>query len=110
MKRWITVIGLTLGLALALTAGTDPKSTVAKGGRIFDPSKTAVAYAKQVAQGFNMQVWLSNQMTMGLQAWDLGGPPIPQDPQYGLEYPVGTGIEHMYGAGPWIGGIVNGVI
>ena len=40
--------------------------------------------------------------------WDWDGDCIPQNPQYGLEYPAGSGIEHVYGAGPWIGGIVDG--
>jgi hypothetical protein len=75
----------------------------------YKPAKTAVNYAKRALQGYDMRVWISNQMTMGLQAWDAGsGDGIPQEPHYGLEYPVGSGIEHLYGGGPWIGGIVDG--
>ncbi len=57
-----------------------------------------------------MRVWISNQMTLGLEAWDCGvaGSCIPEDPPYGLEYPVGSGMEHLYGGGPWIGGVVEG--
>ncbi len=81
-----------------------------KNGRHAGLSKTdAVAFAAHELQGFNMRVWLSNQMAMGLQAWDAGtGAQIPVDPHFGLEYPTGSGIEHLFGAGPWIGGIVNG--
>ncbi|HLF14200.1 MAG TPA: hypothetical protein VI932_04870, partial [Bacteroidota bacterium] len=71
-------------------------------------SKTAVNYAKRAVQGFDMQVWISNQMTIGLQAFDGGSIPAGFTPRYGLEYPAGSGIEHVYGAGPWIGGIVDG--
>jgi hypothetical protein len=101
--------GLALGLVSAALSGTNPRDVAAK-DRNFGVSKTTVAYAKKVSQGFNMKVWISNQMTLGLQAWDAGsGPEIPESPKFGLEYPVGSGIEHLYGAGPWIGGLVNGV-
>ncbi|HLF15654.1 MAG TPA: hypothetical protein VI932_12285, partial [Bacteroidota bacterium] len=74
------------------------------------PSKAAVAYAKRAVQGYDMRVWISNQMTLGLQAWDCAadGSCIPEDPHYGLEYPAGSGIEHLYGGGPMIGGKVDG--
>ncbi len=72
--------------------------------------KVAVTYAKHALQGYDMRVWISNQMAMGLQAWDcVNGNCIPEPPQYGLEYPAGSGIEHLYGGGPWIGGKVDGV-
>ncbi len=89
--------------------GTKPGAQVKQNDRFFEPSKSSVGWAKRVAQGFNMQVWISNQMCLGLQAWDVGsGAEVPVPPNYGLEYPVGSGIEHLFGAGPWIGGIVNG--
>ncbi len=72
-------------------------------------AKPAVTYAKRALQGYDMRVWISNQMTMGLQAWDCQtGGCIPENPKYGLEYPAGSGIEHLYGGGPWIGGKVDG--
>jgi hypothetical protein len=55
-----------------------------------------------------MKVWLSNQMCFGLQAWDRGSPPLPQDPQFGLQYPLTLPFEHLFGAGVWFGGMVNG--
>jgi len=69
-------------------------------------SKVLVNYAKRALQGFDLRVWISNQMTMGQEAWD--GNYQSQNPPYGMEYPAGSGIEHVYGAGPWIGGIVDG--
>ena len=82
-----------------------------KARRAADPhsvSKTAVNYAKHAVQGYDMRVWISNQMTIGLQAFDGASIPAGLSPRYGLEYPAGSGIEHVYGAGPWIGGIVDG--
>src|SRR3990172_457398 len=73
--------------------------------------KTAVSFAKHALQGFDMRVWISNQMTMGLEAWDCGVAVscIPEDPSYGLEYPAGSGMEHLYGGGPAIAGKGDGV-
>ena len=68
------------------------------------PTAVTVNWAQRIKQGFSMQVWLSNQMTMGQQAWDL----FDNLSGTGLEYPAGSGVEHLFGAGPWIGGIVNG--
>ncbi|HLF13688.1 MAG TPA: hypothetical protein VI932_02205, partial [Bacteroidota bacterium] len=71
-------------------------------------SKTAVNYAKHAVQGFDMRLWISNQMTIGLEAFDGAFIPAGLEPRYGLEYPAGSGVEHVYGAGPMIGGIVDG--
>jgi hypothetical protein len=70
----------------------------------------SVGYAERVLQGFNMKVWISNQMTLGLQAWDVGsGQEIPYGMAGGLVYPAGSNIEHLFAAGPWLCGIINGV-
>lgn len=70
------------------------------------PNSVTVNWAQRIKQGFSMWVWLSNQMTMGGQAWDVDEASTPNG--MGLEYPAGSGMEHLYGAGPWLGGIVNG--
>ncbi len=78
-------------------------------------AKPTVSWAKRAQQkagGFTM--WLSNQMVMGAQAWD-GSPPQDdadcrdKNPGLGSSYPPGACVEHLYGAGPWFGGIVRGV-
>jgi hypothetical protein len=47
---------------------------------------------------------------MGLQAWDANtGDQIPVEPQFGMEYPANSGVEHIFGLGPRIGGIKNGI-
>ncbi|HLF13372.1 MAG TPA: hypothetical protein VI932_00600 [Bacteroidota bacterium] len=103
-RMWVGVIAASLLAAVSVKAN-DRGDRVRPG----DPrsvSKTAVNYAKRAVQGFDMRVWISNQMTMGQEAWD--GNYQSQNPPYGLEYPAGSGIEHVFGAGPWIGGIVDG--
>src|SRR6185436_2655479 len=75
---------------------------------------TGVTWAKKVKQGFTMKVWMSNQLTMGQAAWLPLTPPLGDCNggagigEIGLEYPVGhsTCLEHLYGAGPMIGGLV----
>ncbi|HZY09911.1 MAG TPA: hypothetical protein VFF29_02050 [Bacteroidota bacterium] len=78
--------------------------------RDLSPSKTTVLWAKHFKQGYNMRVWLSNQLAMGIEAWD-GSPPIEDcgTAGIGLEYPLGSCGEHLYGAGPWISGTIDGV-
>ena len=73
------------------------------------PAEVTVLWAKRALQGFNLRVWLSNQMVLGLQAWDCDwGDCIPAYPSLGAEFPRFTYIEHLYAAAPWIGAIVNG--
>ena len=67
-------------------------------------SKVLVNWAKQVKQGFNMRMWISNQANFGLGSFDAFV--VPDN--IGLEYPLGSSVEHLYGAGPWIGGIIDG--
>jgi hypothetical protein len=71
------------------------------------PSEVNVNFAQRMKQGFNLRVWLSNQMKIGLQAWDGGSESTPDG--IGCEYPAGAMIEHLYGAGPLIGAIVDGI-
>jgi hypothetical protein len=61
---------------------------------------------KAQKHGFSMRMWINNFGTMG---WiTIPGPWPPSGPDsLGLEYPVGQQIEHLYGAGLWIGGLLN---
>jgi hypothetical protein len=56
-----------------------------------------------VKQGFSMRLRLDNRGVMGRQAYKGT---IPDD-SLGLEYPFGTNIEHVFGAGVWIGGLLD---
>ncbi len=89
-------------------AGKHSEPTRTKGPYML--SEVTVSWAKQALQGFNLKIWISNQMTLGLQAWGCGsGDCIPVPPHFGAEYPIGSGIEHLYGAGPWIGAKIDGI-
>ncbi len=55
-------------------------------------------------EGFSMKMWMDNRGTFGKYAYlDAGG----VDDSLGLEYPVGTNIEHIYGGGIWVGGFLD---
>ncbi len=104
---WTRITASSLFLVASLSQSVP--APVPQGKRLPTPRKTAFAYAGHALQGFDMRVWISNQMTIGLQAWDCtSGDCIPEEPHIGLEYPGGSGIEHVYGGGPWISGIVDG--
>lgn len=100
MKRCSYYLVLTLCLAgISIPQSKNDQKSV---------QSTNVNWAQRALQGYNMRVWISNQMTMGLQAWDAGnGDQIPIEPHFGLEYPANSGVEHLYGLGPRIGGLVN---
>ncbi|HTK81521.1 MAG TPA: hypothetical protein VL633_04460 [Bacteroidota bacterium] len=57
----------------------------------------------QTLQGFNFRVWLGTNATVGERAFVDGIPPN----RIGCEYPVNSNIEHLYGAGIWIGALVD---
>jgi len=107
---------LCLFVTLCITgpAQSADKKHGAGGKGILSPDNTeiGVSWAKHALQGYNMRIWLSNQIAFGIQAWDpFAVPPSGNcgETGIGLEYPVGGCVEHMYGGGPWIGGIVDGV-
>ncbi|MBI5020696.1 MAG: T9SS type A sorting domain-containing protein [Ignavibacteriales bacterium] len=102
MNRFIRIFTLVLVLCFQVSAGEQIAPVSPKKENI--PSQVTVAWAKRALQGFDMKVWISNQMVLGLQAWDGTTPD-----GFGLEYPTGSGIEHLYGAGPWIGAMIDGV-
>ncbi len=103
MKRCSYYLILTLCLAgISIPQSKNDQKSV---------QNTNVNWAQRALQGYNMRVWISNQIKMGLQAWDCGSQDcIPVEPHMGLEYPAGSGVEHLYGLGIRIGGKVNGAI
>lgn len=64
------------------------------------PSATTVI---QTMQGYNLRVWLGTNATMGEGAFTDFNPPG----QVGCEYPVNSRIEHLYGAGLWVGAAID---
>ena len=73
-------------------------------------SETAVGAVTRRLQGFNMKVWVNNAGVLGLtpNVFLRGGVPARRlNSNIGLQYPLGSPIEHLYGAGLWVGGLVD---
>ena len=108
-KHWLQLVCLWLSISVLLSpvpliAGDNPHNK-----HVDAPAKTSVRWAKQVQQGFDLKIWLSNMLVMGKMAFDNGNPaPTCGSTGIGCEYPAGSCIEHIYGMGPWIGGLING--
>src|SRR5437016_3043819 len=117
MKRSLIWVLASLLIFAAAASKEKRKSGVGgKGVESIDNTEAGASWAKHILQGFNMRIWLTNQIAFGLEAWDPAFSPASQVPPgdcgdigIGLEYPVGGCVEHMFGGGPWIGGLVNGV-
>ena len=73
MKRCSYYLILTLCLAgISIPQSKNDQKSV---------QNTNVNWAQRALQGYNMRVWISNQMTMGLRAWDCGSQDcIPVEP------------------------------
>ncbi len=102
--KYLRCLSLFTIIVVILSFAGTPTKKNQNGGR--EQSNIMYNFAERVKQGFNMRVWLSNQMTMGLQAWDGDASVVPDG--IGLEYPAGSGVEHLYGAGPRLGAIIDG--
>jgi hypothetical protein len=73
------------------------------GSEVF--SQGTIRYIKQEGQGIRLQ--MDNRGTFGRAAYPGGtNSSFPRD-SLGLEYPLGSSIEHMYGGGIWIGALVD---
>ncbi len=111
MESCVTYILLLL--TVASSTGTAAPGSRERSSRNQVPtSVTGVSWAKRALQGFNLKVWLSNQMVMGIEAWDPYGSVPAGDCStsgIGMEYPAGSCVEYLFGFGPMIGGIINGV-
>ena len=99
--RLYSVLFLITIIGSGLFAQDARETGFSKSGGYHDLSKVSVAWAKRILQGYGMKVWMTNEMVLGAQV-------APNTNSVGLEYPAGSGFEHLYGGGPVIGGIVNG--
>jgi hypothetical protein len=82
-------------------------------GKTASPANITTQYlTEQAQQGFNLKLWLSNQMTMGEEAWEPYLPPLngcSSVQGIGMEYPAGSCIEHLCGLRLEFGGIIDGI-
>jgi len=55
-------------------------------------------------QGYQMRLEFDNRGAFGKVSYGLTNP--PQD-SIGLDYPIGARVEHIYGGGLWVGGLLD---
>jgi hypothetical protein len=73
------------------------------------PLKATVTGLRQIQIGDEMRIWMGNNLVMGKAAFEDAKPPNTcGSVGIGCEYPIGSCVEHLYGMGPWIGGLING--
>jgi hypothetical protein len=66
----------------------------------------AQATIRHLKQGYTMRLKMDNRGSFGRVAYPGGTGNLPPD-SIGLEFPVGSLIEHMYGGGIWIAALVD---
>ncbi len=81
----------------------DRKFQIKKPDQPSSMEKTTSTQFHGIRQGFDMRVWMGNMSCMGE---NYSGTSTTPD-GFGLEYPRGSQIEHLFGAGPWIGALVD---
>jgi len=87
-------------------ANTDPKRNTQKNST--PPFAVAPNY-KHAYQGSTapLRMMLSNYSSIGRAAWTPNSGSVSPAETLGMEYPNGSGIEHIYGGGLWIGGMID---
>lgn len=60
-------------------------------------------HTESARQGYDMRLWVSN---FGCIA-GVARPPNSPPELIGCEFPAGSDVEHIYGAGVWVGGILD---
>jgi hypothetical protein len=107
MKKTVLLLGMTIGVALPgalaeVNVGSSNSSSAVVS------STTAVPNTKSAKQGFSMRLWMDNRGVLGRQGYPGGNALMPND-SIGLEYPIGTSIEHLFGGGLWVGALLDTV-
>jgi hypothetical protein len=106
------ISGLLFGVLLFVTHGfaeTGPSKNAPAVEQPSSPSSVLTPHYDAVKQGFTMKVELMNVGSMGRVAYPPfhESPSPPRAESLGLEYPVGDRIEHLYGGGVWVGGLID---
>jgi hypothetical protein len=99
LRRAAAASALLLWAALLFSGTRDKAET----GVVQSP--TLAPNIRSAKQGFLMRMMTDNKGVFGLQAYPGGDPAAPES--LGLEYPVGEKVEHLFGTGIWVGGLLD---
>ena len=113
MKYFTYLVMMVMVMAAGVSGGIRGTPAGSRGRVSAEPAiprNVNSGLVQQYQQGSDIRIWLSNYGPMGAAAWGLSPAPITTCPfgGIGLEHPVGTCVEHLYGAGPAIGGTILG--
>src|SRR5713226_29273 len=97
MMKKVLIASLWAATMMPLIAAEKNKNNVAKVDTTLNFNWT-----KSIKQGFDMTCWISTEMTCGEYA-------SPNFRLIGCDYPNNAGNEHLFGGGPVVGGIWNGL-
>lgn len=104
----IFILWVSSLIALTTVQSADKKANenrTGSGNKSTPPSPTLLAPNTMVrVQGFNMRLRVGNMGVVGIAAHQ--GAPLPNG-TLGCEYPAGSDIEHLYGGGIWVAGIMD---
>lgn len=57
--------------------------------------------------GYSMKIQMDNHGAMGRYVYPEGEAAALRAGKLGLEYPIGSGVEHLFGSGIWVGGLLD---
>jgi len=104
--------GCSTLLCLSVSVGQASAGAGNRGGVTSPGTANSVNYLQTAIHGAELRLWINNRMSLGRQAFDdpfengaVSWPGLGLGMQYGRD----ENIEHLFGAGPWIGGLVNGI-
>ena len=102
MMKMFAVMAVLIagGVSIAVTQET---FSFSRKGSFPKGVSAATAPIIQAKQGFNINLWLGSNGTIGQGAFTDFHPPG----DIGCEYPVNSRIEHLFGAGIWIGAAID---
>src|SRR5947209_6568337 len=103
MKRLATYFLLAMSAAPLCAGQQIRRGDFRKEGGYLPSSAAAALPVIQTQQGRKMHLWLGSNATIGEGAFPNFNPPD----LIGCEYPVNSNLEHLYGAGIWVGAIVD---
>lgn len=102
-RRLIIVMAFGLGLFSIAQARQQARLDLRKQRSAGPDGAVATLPVIQAQQGYKMHLWLGSNGTVGGGAFTDFNPPD----QIGCEYPVSSLLEHLYGAGIWVGATVD---
>ncbi|HEX9658547.1 MAG TPA: T9SS type A sorting domain-containing protein [Bacteroidota bacterium] len=105
-KLNIVLTFLLIVLAIDISNSEEKKKTALDPNPPESANTVLVPNTRSIKQGFSMRMWMDNRSVFGRQGYPGGNNAMPAG-ALGLEYPLGQPIEHIFGGGIWVGGLLD---